>query len=249
MQNKFSFESPATISLIGLMVALFALTFFLGNVFSGENFASILVFAGGDNISLVLNGQVWRIVTAAFLHANFLHLGMNMYSLFMIGKLIEDFYGSKKLVWVFVFSAIGGSILSFVITIAMTILGLSAIENSLTIVSVGASGGLFGMMGVLIGNKLKNDPFEPKIPIDEMSLVAITLINIVFGFVIPGINNWAHIGGLFTGILIGMVIKTRSNFNKEGSFDTINWILFLSSILIVLLSFIIHILYILFIGL
>lgn len=247
MKRLFSFEYPTTYSLITVMVVLFLMTMFFDIITAGNlNFAEILVFFGGENLPLVLDGEIWRLVTAAFLHADLIHIAMNLYSIWFIGRYIESFFGSRNLLSIFIFSAIGGSLFSLLVTFASAVLGFATFDSALATVSVGASGGLFGYMGFLIGSKMRRDPYTPDLPIDERSLIPVVIINLLYGFMVPGINNWAHIGGLITGILLSFVLKSVNSFSKNKiSIATSNF-LFISAIIIVVLSFISHILFLIF---
>jgi len=145
--------------------------------------------------NLILNphavraGEYWRLITAAFLHADILHLMVNMYALYILGTQVETFLGKTKFIIIYLGSAITGSLMSVNIT------------NSL---SLGASGAIFGLLGCLayfgyhyrlyFGDALKNQ------------IIPVIVINLIIGFTIPLIDNAAHIGGLIGGIFIAMAV-------------------------------------------
>lgn len=151
---------------------------------------------------LLQGGEIWRAITAAFLHADIMHLALNMYSLFIIGRQIETFLGKGKFLIVYLISAITGSLLSAV-----------ASGNP----SVGASGAIFGLMGSLLyfgyhyrtylGSVVKNQ------------ILPIIALNLMLGFMSPGIDNFAHIGGLVGGIFSTMAvgIDGRSKIDEKIS--------------------------------
>jgi len=134
-------------------------------------------------------GEYWRLLTAAFLHADVFHLMVNMYALSILGRQVETFLGKGKFLLIYLGSALTGSLMSISIT------------NSL---SVGASGAIFGMLGCLayfgyhyrlyLGDALRGQ------------IIPVILINLAIGFMIPLIDNAAHIGGLIGGAFIAMAL-------------------------------------------
>lgn len=147
---------------------------------------------------VVLFKEYYRLITAAFLHAGIYHLMTNMYSLYIIGPQIEGFMGRTKFLVIYLFSALMGSLFSIVLH-----------ENSL---SVGASGAIFGLLGsilyfgyhyrVYLGGVLKSQ------------IIPLILINLSIGFIAPGIDNFAHIGGLVGGILMTITVGVKYKSSK-----------------------------------
>ena len=169
--------------------------------------ATSLAIFGGNNLLLVQNGEVWRILTSAFLHVGLIHLVVNMYSLAIIGTQVETFIGKWKFLFIYFISAIGGNLLSLVFSQA-------------NVVSVGASGSLFGLMGALL-----YFGYHYRLYLSEAirnQIIPIILINLLIGFIVPGIDNVAHIGGLIGGYLASMAFGIE---NKSEKRDMINgWI-------------------------
>ena len=169
--------------------------------------ATSLAIFGGNNLLLVQNGEVWRILTSAFLHVGLIHLVVNMYSLAIIGTQVETFIGKWKFLFIYFISAIGGNLLSLVFSQA-------------NVVSVGASGALFGLMGALL-----YFGYHYRLYLSEAirnQIIPIILINLLIGFIVPGIDNVAHIGGLIGGYLASMAFGIE---NKSEKRDMINgWI-------------------------
>ncbi len=183
--------------LIGICIVMFFLTLLHGKgaitnhalYYFGANFAPAI----REN---VLN--IYRFVTATFLHGSILHLLCNMYALFILGTQVETFLGKKKFTIIYLISAITGSLLSFVFT------------NSL---SVGASGAIFGLMGSLlyfgyhyrlyIGSAIKNQ------------IVPLIILNLFLGFTFSNIDNAAHIGGLVGGYLATMLVGVNEKSTKN----------------------------------
>ena len=157
-------------------------------------------------------GEYYRLITAAFLHANLAHLLFNMYALWIIGMQLESFIGKWRFLVVYLFSAITGSLLSVIITPDA--------------VSVGASGAIFGLLGALLyfgyhyriylGTVIKSQ------------IIPLIVINLLLGFMVPGIDNAAHIGGLIGGfsMMIGKTGKVSIGencfFNNYCSINSLN---------------------------
>ncbi len=152
---------------------------------------------------LVKIGQYYRILTATFIHANIFHLLFNCYALYVIGIQLESFLGRFKFLLIYLFSCITSSAMSLIF-----------LGNN---VSVGASGAIFGLMGSLVyfgyhyrvylGNIVRNQ------------IIPLIIINLFLGFVITGIDNFAHIGGLIGGFLI--TIATGVKY-KTSTFEMVN---------------------------
>ncbi len=152
----------------------------------------------------VQNGEIYRLLTAAFLHANLLHLFFNMYALYNLGSQIEKYYGKVKYLIIYLGSALVGSLFSVVLTNNM---------------SVGASGAIFGLFGAMIyfGYKYRAtlDGFL------RSGILPVLLINLVLGFAIPGIDIWAHIGGLLGGVLLSSAVGVPNKINKKDRVNAI----------------------------
>lgn len=204
-----------TPALITICVILFLAMYIWGN--GSENILTLLLF-GANSRALVLNGQIWRLATSIFLHIGIAHLIVNMYSLFIIGRQLEGLLGKAKYLIVFLGSGILGSLLSIVINDG---------------VSAGASGAIFGLLGSLLyfgynyrlylGTVLKTQ------------IIPIIIINLFISFMFPGIDAYAHIGGLIGGYLITCILgvpgKNRKSDRINGSIVLTILVLFLAYIL------------------
>lgn len=190
--------------LIAICVLVFLAMYLWGN--GSEDSITLLLFGANFRV-LVQAGQVWRLVTSMFLHIGLAHLIVNMYSLLIIGKQLESFLGKWKFLIVYLGSGILGSLLSVVVH---------------TSISAGASGAIFGLLGSLLyfgyhyrlylGTVLKTQ------------VIPIILINLLIGFMIPGIDNFCHIGGLVGGYLLTMIVGVPGKTKKS---DRINGIIVL----------------------
>mgnify|MGYP004484056465 FL=1 len=170
---------------------------------------SLLDYSGVINLFAnyyvnVKNGEVYRLLTSAFVHANVVHIFFNMYALFELGPQIERFYGRKRYLLIYLGSAFMGSLFSVVLT------------NN---VSVGASTSIFGLFGAMIyfGYKYRNtlDNFL------RSGIIPVLLINLILGFIIPNIDISGHIGGLLGGLIISYLVGVPNKENKKDKFNGI----------------------------
>lgn len=151
---------------------------------------------------LVRQGDWWRIITHAFLHAGLVHIGFNMYAMYVFGSLLEKWQGHGRLLALFLFSAVTGALLSLLV--------------QPNVVAVGASGGLFGLLGAMIALLLRHQKDFPTAMREHLlrSLMKLLLLNLLISF-LPGISMAAHLGGLFGGFVLGLLI-TRSPIKSSA---------------------------------
>jgi len=187
----------------------------------GSENSLVLLKFGAFQRDFVLAGEFWRMISSAFLHIGVLHLLINSYALFQIGSFVEDFFGPKKFIVVYVLTSISASLLSMLMTSS---------------ISAGASGSLFGLLGLILGNQLLKKKFSSELPIDTNQLLVIIGINLWLGFVVPGINNWAHIGGLAGGLLLSTIIDPVLSVDPSKIKNLSIKLLFVFSILILTIS-------------
>jgi rhomboid protease GluP len=158
--------------------------------------------------------QWWRFVTPIFVHVNLPHLFINMFSLWMVGPYVEKLYGSAKFVVFWVFSGILSIVASY-LTVRPDLVAegmgrflFKTADNP----SAGASGALFGLVGVLFvfGIKFRNELPEGFKRAFGVGMVPIIVINLFIGFLGRGfIDNAAHLGGLVGGILLALAAEYR----------------------------------------
>lgn len=178
----------------------------LNGVHSVEPSVQSLINWGGDLRELTLSGQQWRLLTSIFLHAGIFHLLLNMYALIYIGKEIETQFGNKRYLFTYLATGILASITSIYFN-----------DN---LVSVGASGAIFGMYGLLLSmflNKQIDIPQESRKSF-LTSVISFVGYNLLYGFTKEGIDNAAHIGGLLSGFFIGGVYFLFIKNSKFVSF-------------------------------
>jgi rhomboid protease GluP len=153
------------------------------------------LLAWGANFGpLTVNGQWWRVFTALFVHFNLLHLALNMWALWNVGRLSERLFGRGTLLFVYVAAGILAS--------------LSSIAWNPSLSSVGASGAIFGVFGAFLAFLSRQRRQIPSVIVRKhwISTLAFVLFNLVSGAIQPGIDNAAHVGGLLSGFVLGFIL-------------------------------------------
>ncbi|MBM7701533.1 rhomboid family intramembrane serine protease [Metabacillus iocasae] len=170
---------------LAVQVAMF---FFLELKGGSENNLTLLEYGAKYN-PYIIQGEWWRFFTPIVLHIGFLHLLMNSFALYYLGPLVERVYGNFRFLLIYLFAGFAGTLGSFVFSSSL---------------SAGASGAIFGCFGALlfIGRAY------PKLFLRTMgyNIIMVIVINLVFGFVVPGIDNAGHIGGLIGGFLAASIV-------------------------------------------
>ena len=178
----------------GLLTAIF-LVWGAVELGGGSGDSATLIAFGAMQASAIAAGDYWRLLTAMFLHSGVWHLGLNCAGLFILGTQTEKVYGHVRFSAIYLLSGLGASAFSYA-------LNLSRAENA---VGVGASGAIFGLLGALAAFFLAN---RDKLgDMGRRSLTALLIlagVNLAFGLAIPGIDNYAHVGGFAAGALLGL---------------------------------------------
>ncbi len=178
--GRLTTSSSVTLTLIGVCVAIFVVQFLVGvNQIAGN--------WGMWPAAVAINDEWYRLLTSVFLHGSWLHLAFNMYVLYVLGPPLERLLGHGRFLALFLIAGLGGAVASFSF-------------SSINTVSVGASGAIFGLMGALVvaGRHLRADITQ---------VLVLIGINVVIGFIAPGIDWRAHLGGLLTGAAVAFVFS------------------------------------------
>jgi membrane associated rhomboid family serine protease len=180
-------------TLVSFNILVFAATVLAGSG-SWEANPELLVRWGANSTALTTDGQAWRLVSSLFLHGGFVHLMMNMWALWGIGRLTERIYGNFRFAAIYALSGIAA--------------GLSSIAWHSIVSSVGASGAIFGVMGACLAFFLRSRAHVSASIVRKQGLAttAFVLFNLVSGFVTDGIDNAAHVGGLLMGFGLGYLL-------------------------------------------
>lgn len=183
---------------LNIMVYLFMVLYDIdGNYF----------YALANNYEFVQSGQIYRLITSMFLHSDIIHIACNMYALYILGPIVERYYGKTKFLFIYMLSGILGSVFSAAFMSADTI-------------SMGASGAIFGLLG-----SIAYFTYYYRATLQGLlrsQILPVIILNLALGFMIPGIDISGHIGGLLGGILISMAIGIGDKGRKS---DQINGII------------------------
>jgi rhomboid protease GluP len=159
---------------------------------------SLFLQWGENQHQLVMQGEWWRLITSTFLHGGFLHILLNGYALYIIGMDLEGLMGKARFAAIYAISGLAGSVASFAFTPA-------------NVISVGASGAIFGLVGALgVYFGLYRRLFGRVGNLQFWNIIIVILLNVGIGFsgIFP-IDNSAHIGGLLAGAAVGYVLCPR----------------------------------------
>ncbi len=176
-----------------VIIAVNAVVFFSGLV-SGVSATDLFARGGGEMFTrfalwgpLVDQGEWWRLIGSAFLHAGLLHLAFNMFLAWMLGQQLEKLHGPLRFLGLYAGSLAGGS------------LGVMLLEPDA--VTVGASGAVFGLMGATFVHQRRRgvNPFSTGIG-------GLVLINLLLTFGRPGISIGGHLGGLIGGAVLAWLV-------------------------------------------
>jgi rhomboid protease GluP len=167
--------------------------------------AEVLYRWGGNLGVLTVQGEWWRLLTSMFLHAGLIHLAFNGYFLWVIGRVTEQVFGKTAFVLIYLGSGLIASLVSLL--------------WQPMVVSVGASGALFGVFGAFLGFTLRRRDVLPEAFVKHVYRNALILIglNLVIGLSVSNIDIAAHIGGLLAGLGIGWLLaKLAEARPKQG---------------------------------
>lgn len=143
----------------------------------------------------VFAGQWWRIITVAFTHASWIHLGSNMLALFQLGNIVERFYGKSRYAFLLIVSLVTSSLAAvFLMPVGQP--------------CVGASGMIFGLFGVMLVT-------GKRMGVDYRQVLGLIVLNLVLTFAIPGIAWQAHLGGLAGGYIAAQFINLMGNPGRK----------------------------------
>jgi membrane associated rhomboid family serine protease len=192
-------RTPYTYFFFGFNIFIFILMAFAGGSTNGP---TLLAFGVKSNAAIA-SGQWWRFVTPMFLHIGLLHIIFNSYALWIVGPQVEKLYGSARFVFLYVLTGIASVAASYF--------------YNPSIPSAGASGAIFGLLGVLLvfGFRHRNEipPLFRRAVVT--SVLPWILINLVIGFSLRVVDNSAHIGGLLAGAALAAIIPFQRPGEEE----------------------------------
>ncbi|WP_461811603.1 rhomboid family intramembrane serine protease [Faecalimonas sp.] len=189
-----------TIGIIGINVLVFIWLSFYGMTedasYMLKHGAMFVPFAFG-------NQEYYRLITSIFLHFGFPHLMNNMIMLFFLGSILEEELGSFKYLLLYFLSGVAGNILS----------AMMDLRTGKFVVSAGASGAIFGIIGALLIIIAKNHGHLKTL--NGRGMVFMVVCSLYHGFTSTGVDNMAHIGGLVAGILLAFILYRKSKSERS----------------------------------
>ncbi|MEM9615074.1 MAG: rhomboid family intramembrane serine protease [Actinomycetota bacterium] len=135
----------------------------------------------------VADGEVWRIVTAAFLHGSLIHIGFNMYLLWALGQHLERGLGTARYLLVYAAGLLGGS--------------LAVLAFNFNAPTLGASGAVLGLAGAMAAVL-----WARGVPLNQSPVFGLVILNLALPLLIPGISFWGHLGGIVGGFVAGWLL-------------------------------------------
>lgn len=189
--------STATSALVAVNIALYAISWYLTQTATSAELSPAPALGGidprvlvhlGAKYPLIFVGQWWRLVTAMFLHAGLLHIGMNLWCLFDLGPAVESLFSTTKFIVLYLVTGVTG----FIVSLLWNPAGLS----------IGASGAVLGLIGILIGASFHHGHLGKEF---RGQLWRWVIYILIFGLFF-NVDNAAHLGGLASGFLLGYVV-------------------------------------------
>ncbi len=187
-------DLPWTYSIIILCTAIFVLALLAGKKFNDNVLGGILL--GSYYKTLILgNHEYWRLLTHGFVHTEFFHIFMNLYALYSIGPTLEKIYGKKK----------------FLITLLVSIVsgGLFILAGSHNEVSLGLSGGIYGLFALLVIYAFESGAIKNQRVLRTFGTVLV--INVIISF-LPSVSLLGHLGGFVAGLFCGIIFSTKDEW-------------------------------------
>ncbi|MDQ6933257.1 MAG: rhomboid family intramembrane serine protease [Candidatus Eremiobacteraeota bacterium] len=172
-----------------ILVGINVLVYIWLSLSGGSSDQRSLVDHGAIYGPSVAHGEYWRILTGTFLHSGILHIVLNMLALYQVGSLVEYLLGSPRMLAVYFLSALGA--------------GFAVLRFNFDVPVVGASGAIFGLFGALLAIGMRLGPRGRTLVSQALPII---ILNILFGFSMKNIANSAHIGGLATGFIAGLLL-------------------------------------------
>ncbi len=175
----------------------------LASILANSEDPNVLIAFGAKYNPAIQAGQYWRLIMPVFLHADISHVGLNMLNFLLLGLIVERIFGHLRFVLIYLLTGVISILASFIF----------APQE----ISVGASGAIFGLVGAYsVFILVHRQAFRYQGIIALAWLILVIGINLGLGFVIPGVDNYMHVGGLFSGCLLGWFFTPFYRVNPVG---------------------------------
>ena len=194
VEQRVLVSAPRTRPVVTYTLLIITILVFLLQEASKYVFGYDLVAGMGMKVNdLILQGQYWRLFTPMFLHGSILHLGFNMYALYIFGRGLERYYGHGRFIVLYFLGGIAGNVFSFMFSASP---------------SLGSSTAIFGLLaaeGVFLYQNQKVFEAFGGVPRRALNnIIMIAVVNLIIGLS-PGIDNWGHMGGLLGGAIFAFL--------------------------------------------
>ena len=218
--DQLSPATHVTTALVGLNLLVFALMLLAGAGLFDVN-GNVHVAFGSNFGPLTIGGQWWRLLTSTFIHFGLLHVAFNMWALWSTGRVAERLYGSSHFVLLYLASGIFGS--------------LASIVWNPQVNSAGASGAIFGIFGGILAFVTRPRMHVPLTVMTEQrnSTLFFAGYSLLYGVIQPGIDNAAHVGGLVSGYLLGLILTRPLDVATRRTMGPWRWLIAAAAALII----------------
>lgn len=200
MNKKYMYT---TLGIIAINIIIFLIAVIKSGYSTNINIEVLVQMGGKVGVLIDLSHEYWRLFTCMFLHSDIMHIVFNMYALFILGPQIELAFGRAKFLIIYFASGLSSSLLSYWLGDDM-------------IVSVGASGAIFGLLGGLLVFIIRH---RSKVSNSSIyNILFIIALNLMIGFSSENIDNLGHIGGLILGIVLSalfVLLNTKGRFKQS----------------------------------
>lgn len=190
-----------------ILIVIMIIMFFIEILFSALYNDKAIIFLGAKWNEGITNGEYWRFITCTFLHGSFIHLFLNVFAIYIFGQEVESLFGNFRFLLTYLISSWGASLTSYVFS------------NE---IAIGASGAVFGIIASLVVFFYKQREKVSGANLRYKSMYTLIIINLVFGFFLPRIDNAAHIGGTISGLVSSYFIspeyKIQTNETMQRSY-------------------------------
>ena len=185
--------------LTNILIVIISIMFIVEVFFSAFNDKALIILGAKWNEG-ISHGEYWRFFTCTLLHGNLIHLFLNLAAIYIFGKEVESVYGSFRFLLLYLLTSWGAGLASYYFSPG---------------VAIGASGAVFGIIGALIIFFFRQREKVSGATMRFKSMYTLVAINLLLGFMIPRIDNSAHIGGLITGLVSAWFISPEYKIEKD----------------------------------
>lgn len=188
-------NTKGALVLISISVVMMILGYFISSLAQYET--TFMIFLGGLYVPMIQGAyEFHRFLTAGFLHVDLIHLFVNMMAIYNLSVLLEKVYGTKTFVWTTLISILGGNLVVY-------------IADTQAAVSVGMSTGIYGLLGLFVVYLVETGLI--KTPLFRRQLLLIVGVNLIINF-LPNVSWLGHLGGFITGVIIGILLIKKIEF-------------------------------------